>query len=364
MFDHPEFDGHESVIYVADEASGLRAIIAIHSTALGPAGGGVRMYPYPDEAAALTDALRLSAGMTYKAALADLPFGGGKAVVMGDPATKTEQLFEALGDAIEAVGGRYFCGEDVGTTPDDMAVIGRRTAHVVGLPARTGDPSPATADGVFEAMSAAVGHVLGRESLDGVRVAVQGAGHVGMALIRRLAAAGARLTVADVDAGAVELVQTETAARVVDPAQIHRIPADVFAPCALGGVINAHTIRELGARIVCGSANNQLVDPGYGRLLHERGVVYVPDYVAGAGGAISAMRERVSYGPGEFEQRISGIGRRVRELLERSARTGEAPSEAADGLARSIVAKVRVESGPAAQSKRTPNPRIASSRMT
>ena len=338
MFEHSDFDTHETVTHIADDASGLRAIIAIHSTVLGPGGGGVRMYPYGSSAAALTDALRLSRGMTDKAAMADLPFGGAKCVVIGDAAHKSEELFEALGVAIDQLGGRYFCGEDVGTTPSDMAVIARRTAHVVGLPGKTGDPSPATARGVFESIAAAVAHTRNASALEGVHVALQGVGHVGLALARLLAAAGARLTVADTDPVALGRAREELGAAVVDPAVIHTVDADVYSPCALGAIVNDDTIDEVRAPIICGSANNQLAEPRHGATLHERGIVYVPDYVASVGGAISAMRERLDYGPTEYEDRLVGVGRRVTELLERSARTGEPPSDAADAIARSLVA--------------------------
>ncbi|MDH3500648.1 MAG: amino acid dehydrogenase [Acidimicrobiia bacterium] len=341
MFTHPEFSDHESVTHVSEPVTGLRAIIAIHSTVFGPAGGGVRMYPYPDEADALTDALRLSKGMTYKAAMGDLPFGGGKCVILGDPGDKSEPLFEALGDEIEALGGRYFCGEDVGTSPADMAVINRRTNHVVGLPAKTGDPSPATAQGVFVSIQAALRHVLDRGDLEGVHVAIQGVGHVGYPLAEMLAAAGARLTVADTNPDCVDRARRELGAAIGHPDEIHEIEADVYSPCALGAVINDDSVDAIRAKIICGSANNQLADPRHGRKLHERDVVYVPDYVASVGGAVSAMRERVAYEDGEFERRIDRIGQRVTELLERSSRTGEPPSIAADAIAQSLVEAAR-----------------------
>ncbi len=337
MFDHPEYDGHESVTYVSERASGLHAIIAIHSTVLGPAGGGVRMFDYERTDLALTDALRLSKGMTYKAAMSDLPFGGGKAVVIGDPARKTDRQFEALGDAIEALGGRYFCGEDVGTTPDDMAVIHRRTSYVVGLPGKTGDPSPATAEGVYVSILAAVAHVFGSSDLRNRHVAVQGLGNVGARLVELLAGAGARLTVADLDTSKVDRARARFGAAAAAPEAIHKVAAAVFSPCALGAVVNDSTVDEIGARIICGSANNQLATPQHGRLLHERGVVYVPDYVASVGGAISAMRERIDYVEGEYKRRIAGVGERVRQLLERSVTAGEPPAQAADAIARSIV---------------------------
>lgn len=338
MFDHPEFADHEWVTHVADPTRGLFAIIAIHSTALGPGGGGVRMYPYRSPADALTDALRLSRGMTYKAAMGGLPFGGAKTVVIGDPRTKTDDMLEALGDAIEMLGGRYFCGEDVGTTPEDMAIIARRTSHVVGLPGRSGDPSPATARGVFVAIVRAVETVMGRPSLAGVRVAVQGAGHVGAHLVTLLVEAGADVTIADIEEQRVAELRRSHGVDAVEPDRIHAVETDVFSPCALGAVIDDSTIEDLKARIVCGSANNQLAEPRHGLSLHQRGVVYVPDYVASVGGAISAMRERAQYGPGEFDRRIEAIGDRVVDILERSARSGQPPSVAADTIAAELVA--------------------------
>lgn len=343
VLSHPEFDGHELVEFVTDRRSGLVAIIAIHSTVLGPAGGGIRFFPYASEMDAVTDVLRLSKAMTNKMAMGEVPLGGGKSVILGDPRTdKTEALLEAYGDAVEALGGRYICGEDMGMTPDDMEVVARRTDHARGTASGSGDTSPLTAHTVFLSIRAAVRHRLGT-GLDGIRVAVQGVGHVGEPLVRRLVDAGARVIIADVDAERVAALESELGVVAEDPAKIHMVAADIFSPCAMGASVNDDTIDQLGARIVCGSANNQLADERHGEILHERHIVYVPDYVANAGGAISALRERVHYEPHEFEDRIESIGRRVHDILERSARTGEAPSDAADSIAAEIVEAARTQ---------------------
>lgn len=286
VFGASDFDDHELVVFGSDPDVGLNAIVAIHDTTLGPALGGCRMWPYASEDEALTDVLRLSRAMTYKHALADTGQGGGKVVVIGDARTdKTPQLMYALGRFVDMLGGRYITAEDVGTSVADMVEVRRATRHVAGYD-KAGDPSPFTAYGVFRGIEAAVRHKLGRADLDGIGVAVQGLGHVGEILCRHLHEAGARLFVADIDDAAVQRAVGAYSAVAVAPAEIHGLDVDVFAPCALGGVLNDTTIPDIKAPIVAGSANNQLAGPGHGQALAARGILYAPDYVINAGGVI------------------------------------------------------------------------------
>ncbi|MCP5367930.1 MAG: Glu/Leu/Phe/Val dehydrogenase [Hyphomicrobiales bacterium] len=339
VYTHPEFHDHEQVVHAFDAATGLRAIIAIHSTALGPAVGGCRMWPYADDAAALTDVLRLSRGMTYKSALAGLPFGGGKSVIIGDPARdKTPALFAAFGAAVDRLGGRYVAAEDVGTSVEDMDHMRRATRHVAGLAGGSGDPSPVTAYGVFMALSAAVRHRLGRDGrgrdeLGGLTVAVQGLGHVGFELCRLLHGAGAGLVVADIDPGRVAEAAATFGAEGAPPDRIHAAPADVFAPCALGGILNDSTIPDLGAAIVCGAANNQLAAPGHAGAMARRGVLYVPDYLANAGGIINIHYERPRYDAAAARAHVAGIFDTTLQILDRAQVAGILPAAAADTLA-------------------------------
>ncbi|MGF1623737.1 MAG: Glu/Leu/Phe/Val dehydrogenase dimerization domain-containing protein [Alphaproteobacteria bacterium] len=292
LFEHSEFDDHETVVHCTDSASGLRAIIAIHDSRLGPALGGCRMWPYADEAAALTDVLRLSRGMTYKSALAGLSFGGGKSVIIGDPRSqKTPALMAAMGRAVERLGGGYIVAEDVGIGTADVVAMARETAHVAGLPDQGGDPSPATAFGVYQGIRASVAFRLRRNGLDGVRVAVQGLGQVGRSLCDRLAADGAQLVVADLNPQALERAADMHRATVVAPDAVHAQAVDVFAPCALGAVVNDETIGQIQAPVVAGSANNQLAAARHGTALMERDILYAPDYVINAGGIINIAHE-------------------------------------------------------------------------
>ncbi|MBN1918450.1 MAG: Glu/Leu/Phe/Val dehydrogenase [Verrucomicrobia bacterium] len=297
VFDRMAVGDHEQLVFVQDRASGLRGIIGIHSTVLGPALGGLRMWPYKTEDEAINDVLRLSEGMTYKAAASGLNLGGGKAVIIGDPRTdKTPEVFRAMGRAIERLGGSYITAEDVGTCPDDMSFIRETTQHVTGLSRAeggSGDPSPTTAAGVQESIVACLEAVNGApakgdEVLDGVRVAVQGVGHVGGVLCRNLAAKGARLTVCDINAEQAERVSKQCGATVVAPEAIYDVEADVFAPCGLGAILNDETIPRLKCRVVAGAANNQLADiKRHGPMLEQRRILYAPDYVANAGGLIN-----------------------------------------------------------------------------
>jgi len=280
--------GYERVVIGSDEAAGYRGIVVVHSTALGPAIGGTRYWSYKTEDDAMTDVLRLARGMTYKNALAGLPFGGGKSIIMRDEQAKDrEELFRAHGRMVNSLAGKYFTAEDVGTSPADMEYVLKETAYVGGLQGRSGDPSPHTARGVFRAMQATAKHKWGSHDLAGKTVAIQGCGHVGYFLAGELARVGARLIVTDVDAAKVKRAMEDYGASAVAPEEIYSAMADIFAPCALGGVLNDQTIPELKTTLVVGGANNQLLEPRHGDLLEQRGIVYAPDYAANAGGVIN-----------------------------------------------------------------------------
>lgn len=342
VFDHPDFDRHQQVIHGCDAASGLHAIIAIHDTTRGPALGGLRIYPYASEADALTDVLRLSRGMTYKSALADLPLGGGKAVIIADPhRDKTPELLRAMGRLIDSLGGRYITAEDSGSDEADMRIIAETTEHVSGLghDGVSGDPSPWTAQGVFHAMQSAVYHGLGRpeseSQFDGLRVAVQGVGHVGARLARLLHEAGARLVLTDVDRDALGRLAEELDAEAVPPEAIVDAEVDVFAPCAMGAALTPEVVRRLRARVVCGAANNQLASPEVADRLRERGILYTPDYVANAGGVIEiAWQRRDDARPEAVMAHIARIGTTLDEIFARAVREGRSPAPVADDLAR------------------------------
>ena len=339
VFDMREFDGHELVIFGHDAPTGLRAIIAIHSTVLGPAAGGCRMWPYASTTEAAADVLRLSRGMSYKNAMAGLPFGGGKAVIIGDARTaKTPELFAAFGRMVDSLRGRYVTAEDVGTTTADMAHVERVTKYVSGLgraPGEAGgDPAPMTALGVFLGIRAAVKFRLGRADLAGLTVAVQGAGGVGYHLCGMLAAAGARLRVADVLPQALERVCDEFKAAPVPAVQVLEEQADVLAPCALGAILDARSTRKLRVPVVAGAANNQLATPEDGEALRAAGILYAPDYVINAGGIISVAREYYGGTEAQVIEDIQGIPARLSEIFERARREGRAPNEVADRMAR------------------------------
>jgi leucine dehydrogenase len=335
---NPSFDGHEAVVPFQDEATGLAGVIALHSTRLGPAAGGCRMARYSSPEAALTDALRLSQGMSFKNAMADLPAGGGKAVLYAQGHGVSRQaLFEAFGAAVEQLQGRYVTAEDVGTTVADMQAVARRTAYVAGLPARDGaaggDPSPWTALGVFSAIEAASFRPLAVS-----RVAVQGLGSVGFKLCEHLHAAGARLIVADIDAERVARARRLFGAETASVETIHAVQADIFSPNALGASLNAQTIPDLGAPLVCGGANNQLANEEAGAALWARGVRYAPDYVVNAGGIINVMAEYLGQAPASVEPRVRAIGPRVAALLETARLEGRASHRVAEVLARAKIA--------------------------
>ncbi|WP_282958496.1 Glu/Leu/Phe/Val dehydrogenase dimerization domain-containing protein [Georgenia thermotolerans] len=341
--------GHEQVVYCHDRASGLRAIIAIHSTALGPALGGTRFYPYPTEDDALADVLRLSRGMTYKCALAGLDHGGGKAVIIGDPARdKSEALLRAYGRFVESLGGRYVTACDVGTYVADMDVIHRETGHVVGrseVHGGSGDSSVLTAFGVFTAMRACAAHVWGSDALRGRTVGVAGVGKVGHLLVGHLVDAGAQVVVTDVSTRAVERVRAEHPAVdvVAGTDALVRSTLDVYAPCALGGALDRATVDALSAKIVCGAANNQLADDGAGHLaerLLERGITYAPDYLVNAGGVIQVSDEEEGFDMERARHRVEGLFATTEAVLARAAEQGISPARAADHLAEERIAAI------------------------
>jgi leucine dehydrogenase len=334
VFTSPDFDNHELVAFGTDPESGLKAIIAIHNSHLGPALGGCRMWPYASDDAAIRDVLRLSRGMTYKAALAGLPYGGGKSVILGNPKTqKSEALLRAMGRFVHSLGGRYHTAEDVGTTVADMDVLRKETPYAHGFSASSGDPSPATAYGVFMGLKAAVAFRRGRDDLRGLTVAIQGLGNVGKRLARYLADAGAKLIVADIDETAVRTAVRDLRATPVAPDSIHRAAADIFAPCALGAILNDKTIPELRAEIVAGAANNQLAEPRHGAALKARGVLYAPDYVVNAGGLIDIYVGENGGDEKAVLERTAHIYDTARAVFERAA-AEDAPTDAvADRMA-------------------------------
>lgn len=346
LFDQPSFDGHESVLFCHDAASGLRAIIAVHSTRLGPAAGGCRMWAYAREEDALNDALRLSRGMTYKSAIAGLPLGGGKAVILGDARTaKTPALMRAFGQCVNRLGGAYYTAEDVGTNVEDMRQIAQGTKFVAGLTDgkhASGDPSPFTARGVYLGMELAVARALGRSTLRDTAVAIQGLGNVGFRLAQMLHAAGARLLVADVNPAAVDRARTELGATVVDDETIYDQPVDVFAPCALGAVLSAETIPRLRARVVAGGANNQLADAACGAALAKRGILYAPDYVINGGGIINVAGEILGTGTPEWvAQKLDALMQTLARILDTARESGRPTHQVADRMVEERLAAPR-----------------------
>ena len=333
--------GHEEVVFVHDRAAGLRAVIAIHDTTLGPAVGGTRMRLYPSLDDAAADALRLARAMTYKAAMCGVERGGGKAVILGDPARdKSRALLAAYARAVDRLDGRFQTGCDMGIDGRDVAVLSRLTKHVSHTaPGSSLETADLAALGVFESIRAVAG-VLDRE-LSGLHVAVQGLGQVGYRLARQLAAAGARLTVADLDEGRVERARVELGAAVVAPGSIYDVEADVFSPNAAGGVLNDATLPRLRCRAVIGGANDQLEQARHGDELHARGVVYAPDYVVNAGGLLSLLFEIGELDEAAVVERVRGIGDQLAALLATARKTGEAPHRAADRVAEERLARAR-----------------------
>jgi len=342
MFDKPAFAAHESVHHFFDAKTGLRAIIALHSTARGPAAGGCRMWNYATADDAFIDALRLSEGMSYKNAMADLPLGGGKAVIWGNSRTdKTPDLFRALGRAINSLNGTYWSAEDVGVSVSDMAFAAEETKYVSGLStgkAASGDPSPVTAKGVFLGLKAAALRAFDTDDLDGRTIAVQGVGHVGGYLCSHLVKAGAKLVITDVNAGALDQVARATEAQVVAPADIYDVAADIFSPNALGAIINPDTLPRLRVRVVAGGANNQLATPEMGDRLSERGIVYAPDYVINGGGIINVASEiSGAYDPAWVETKLQRLIQTLGEVLDQAQREGRSANRVADEIARSRI---------------------------
>lgn len=341
----PDFDAHEGVHLIHDRASGLRAVIAIHSTHLGPGAGGVRFWHYARDEDAITDALRLSRGMSYKNAMAGLPMGGGKGVILaGADRAKTPALLRAFGEAIAGLAGRYVTAEDVGIAEADMSVIAERTAFVSGLPVAAGeaggDPGPVTAEGVYLGVRAAARAVLGDNDMAGVRVAIQGVGSVGGGVARRLAADGAVLTLADVHGDRAASLGAELGATVVAAADILSVEADILSPNALGAILNQATIGDLRVRAVAGGANNQLATPGDAGRLFDRGILYAPDYVINAGGIINVALAYL--GPvtrAEILARVGEIPDRLRGVWAESAATGRPPSVVADSIAQRLIGR-------------------------
>ena len=347
-----DFDAHEGVHFVHDRASGLTAIIALHSTHLGPGAGGTRFWHYAQPEDALRDALRLSRGMSYKNAMAGLPMGGGKAVILADPdRTKTPELLAAFGDAIDALGGRYITAEDVGMGEPDMVAIAARTPYVTGLPttdssAAGGDPGPFTAKGVYLGIKAAVAHKLGRDSVEGVHVAVQGTGSVGGGAARLLAEAGARLTLADVDADRAAALATELGAHTAAADAIMDVACDVFSPNALGAILDDDGIARLQAPIVAGGANNQLARAEHGAKLAARGILYTPDYVINGGGIIAvtleylARRDGHGCDVGQVHRAVEAIPDRLHAIWNEAASSGQTPDVVADTMAQRLIGRL------------------------
>ena len=348
LFDSPSFAGHEGVHAFYDEKTGLKAIVAVHSTARGPAVGGCRMWNCASSEEALTDVLRLSRGMSYKNAVADLEMGGGKSVIIGDAKTqKTPELFRAFGRAINTLGGCYYSAEDVGVSVADIAEARTVTDFVLGLsdgPWGSGDPSPVTAEGVFRSNLVTAKRVWGQDDLNGLTVAVQGAaGHVGAYLCEKLHAAGAKLIVTDIAEQALRDIAERTNAEVVAPDAIYDVQADIYAPCALGATLNSETLARLKVKAVCGAANNQLATPEIGAELAKAGVLYAPDYVINAGGIINVASELTArqtggaYDRAWVETKLVRLMETLNEVYDRAADEGRPTHEIADAIAEARI---------------------------
>ncbi|WP_135077575.1 amino acid dehydrogenase [Terasakiella sp. SH-1] len=334
VFTAPDFDGHENVVFGCDEATGLKCIIAIHNTNRGPALGGSRFWNYDNEQDAVTDVLRLSKGMTYKAAVADLDLGGGKSVIIGDAKKiKTPDLMRAFGRVIERLNGKYITAEDVGTTVTDMDYIRESTRHVRGKSTGSGNPSPLTALGVFLGLKAAVKHQLKTDDLTGLHIAVQGVGNVGYYLCKYLHEAGAKLVVCDINKTSLQRVENEFSAQIVGLDDIYSQAVDVYAPCALGATVNDQTIEQFKTTIIAGAANNQLAQDHHGEALKEMGVLYAPDYVINAGGLINVAHETEDYDVEIVKAKISKIYDTLLEIFQRSDKQNLPPSIIADHMA-------------------------------
>ncbi|MGC8120270.1 Leu/Phe/Val dehydrogenase [Marinobacter sp. VGCF2001] len=342
LFSHPEFDNHEHLSFFCDAETGLKAIVAIHNTSRGPALGGCRMFPYANDEEAVRDVLRLSKGMTYKSALANLDLGGGKSVIIGDPRQqKSQALLEAMGRHLEGLGGQYIAAEDSGTSVPDLKIMGHHTRHVAGVAYRTGfdgqpstgDPSPVTAYGTFIGLKAAVRHKFGSHDLTGLKVAIQGVGNVGFRLARHLKEAGAELWVSDIHEDNLQRAIEELGARAANAGDILSLPVDVVAPCAMGAVLNDRSIPGIKAGIVAGAANNLLDRPEHDALLKQRNILYAPDFAINAGGIIDVFYERTGGSPDTIRAHVDTIGDTLAEIFTRSDRTGLPTGEIANELA-------------------------------
>lgn len=346
MIEKNQFKDHEHVVMINDRKTGLKAIIAVHDTSCGPAAGGCRMFPYTSQMDALNDALRLSRGMSYKNAVAGLPLGGGKSVIIGNPATdKSDELFKAFGKFIDSLNGLYITAEDVGITVEDMEIVSSVTDHVAGLDNgehASGDPSPFTADGVFHGIRAAVKHKYGRDDLKGMTVAVQGVGHVGYYLCKHLHAAGAKLLVADVNQAALKVVKDEFDAVIVPTDEITSVQCDVLSPCALGATLNELSILTIKASVIAGAANNQLATDEDGKRLKDADILYAPDYVINAGGIINVSAETTGrYDVNEVNKKVNNIYNNLGSIFKNADEQGLATNVIADKLAIELVIAAR-----------------------
>jgi len=341
----PDFDAHEEIHFVTDEKCGLKAIIAVHSTHLGPAAGGARFWHYAKDEEALVDALRLSRGMSYKNAMAGLPLGGGKSVLLADAnRTKTPDMLHAFGKAVDHLGGRYITAEDVGINVADMIEVARSTKFVAGLPNSSGDvggdPGPHTSLGVFLGIKAAVKRALGKDSLAGLHIAMQGAGSVATGVALHACAEGAKLSIADVDQAKAQKLADATNGKVVSPDEILGLEADVVSPNALGAILTEQSIAALKTPVVAGGANNQLATPEDGQRLNQRGILYAPDYVINAGGIINVCTEYLGDGDASLvRRRIEGIPVRLEQIWAESAATGRDPASVADAMAQRLIGR-------------------------
>jgi leucine dehydrogenase len=341
----PDFDAHEDVHFVTDEKCGLKAIIAIHSTHLGPAAGGARFWHYAEDVEAVTDALRLSRGMSYKNAMAGLPLGGGKSVLLADAdRSKSADMLHAFGKAVDHVGGRYITAEDVGMSVADIIEVARSTKFVAGLPNSGGDvggdPGPHTALGVFLGIKAAVKWALGKDSVSGLHIALQGAGSVATGVAHHACAEGARLSIADIDEAKARKLADRAGGKVVSSDEILGLEADVLSPCALGAILNETTIPKLKVPVVAGGANNQLATPEDGERLLERGILYTPDYVINAGGIINVCTEYLGDGDATLvRRRIEGIPVRLEQIWSEGAESGRDPAAVADAMAQRLIGR-------------------------
>ncbi|WP_430445376.1 Leu/Phe/Val dehydrogenase [Sphingorhabdus contaminans] len=340
IWDLPDFDSHEAVHVFEDRATGLKAVIAVHSTHLGPAAGGTRFWHYADSQSAITDALRLSRGMSFKNAMAGLPAGGGKAVILANPSrSKPAEMLDAFARAVDSLGGRYVTAQDVGMSEADMVHLSKTTAHVAGLPDQGGDPGPYTARGVYLGVKAAAKHVFGTDDMRDAHVAIQGVGSVGGGLARYLAQQGAKLTLADVDAHRAAALAEELGGVAVAADAIMDVEADIFSPCALGAILTEETVASLKVRAVAGGANNQLAKGSEGRMLADRGILYAPDYVINAGGIINVLRHIDAADDAEINLRIDAIPGRLSEIWKESDASGSTPAEVADQMAQKLIGR-------------------------